>query len=124
MLTLHHSDQTPPITHNYPVYHQQQGGGSFGNTRSGCLQQQQLIQNSSDLGRVYQAAVAAGIPASALEAALASAGGGGGGQQQQQYNFARNENQHQAMSMELLRRLAQHSQKDDGTWYSDDPYQG
>lgn len=67
--------------------------------------------------------MAAGIPASALEAALASAGGGGGGQQQQQYNFARNENQHQAMSMELLRRLAQHSQKDDGTWYSDDPYQ-
>lgn len=69
--------------------------------------------------------MAAGIPASALEAALASAGGGGGGgqQQQQQHNFARNENQHQAMSMELLRRLAQHSQKDDGTWYSDDPYQ-
>jgi len=72
--------------------------------------------------------VAAGIPASAMEAALASAGGGGGGQQQQQqqqqqHNCARNENQHQAMSMELLRRLAQHSQKDDGTWYSDDPYQ-
>lgn len=111
MLSLHHSDQTPPIPHNYPVHHQQQGGGGFGNIRSDCLQQQQLIQNSSDLGRVYQAAVAAGIPASALEAALASAGGGGQNQH------------HQAMSMELLRRLAQHSQKDDGPWYSDDPYQ-
>lgn len=64
--------------------------------------------------------MAAGIPASALEAALASAGGGG---QQQQHNFTRNENQHQAMSMELLHRLAQHNQKDDGTWYSDDTYQ-
>jgi hypothetical protein len=118
MLSLHHSDQTPPIPQNYPVHHQQQGGGGFGNTRSGCLQQQQLIQNSSDLGRVYQAAVAAGIPTSALEAALASAGGG-----QQQHNFARNENQHQAMSLELLRRLAQQGQKDDGTWFLDDPYQ-
>lgn len=120
MLALRHSDQTPPIPQNYPIHCQQQQGAGYGNTRGGGPQQP--LHNSSDLGRVYQAAVAAGIPASALEAALASAGGGGV-QHQQPQNFARNENQHKAMSMELLHRLTQQqNQKGDGSWYGDDPY--
>jgi len=120
MLALRHSDQTPPMLQHYPIHHQQQVGG-YGNTGGGAPQQQ--LHNSSDLGHVYQAAVAAGIPASALDMALAAARGGGG--QPQQQMFSRNENQHQTMSLELLRRLTQQQQhqQGDGNWYGDDPYQ-
>ena len=120
MLALRHSDHTPPMPQHYSIHHQQQGG-SYGNTGGGAPQQQ--LHNSSDLGHVYQAAVAAGIPASALEMALAAARGGGG--QPQQQMFSRNENQHQTMSLELLRRLAQQQQhqQGDGNRYGDDPYQ-
>ncbi len=121
MLALRHSDQSPPMPQHYPIRHQQQGGG-YGNTAGGGPQHQ---LHSSDLGHVYQAAVAAGIPASALEMALAAARGGGG--QPQQQMFSRNENQHQTMSLEFLRRLAQQQQQQhqqgDSNWYGDDPYQ-
>jgi hypothetical protein len=102
------------------IHHQQQGGG-YGNTGGGGPQQQ--LHNSSDLGHAYQADVAAGIPASALEVALAASRGGIG--QPQQQLFSRNENQHQNMSLELLCRLAHQQQHQQGAcdWYGDDPYQ-
>ena len=55
--------------------------------------------NGGDLERIFQAASAAGIPQSALEAALAN---NSGGHQQQ--------DQQQVLSMELLRRIAQQHQ--------------
>ncbi|KAL3810278.1 hypothetical protein ACHAXA_008646, partial [Cyclostephanos tholiformis] len=121
MLSVRRSCQTPPMPQNYPMPSQQRG--NYCSTEGGGPQKQLL--NSSDLGHVYQTAVAAGIPSSALEVALAAAARGGGGQQlQQQHFFSRNESQRQAMSLELLRRLAmQHPHQGDGNWYGDDPYQ-
>ncbi|KAL9189720.1 hypothetical protein ACHAXT_009395 [Thalassiosira profunda] len=67
-----------------------------------------------DLERIYQAAASAGIPASALEAALASARGGGGGQQQQQQQDSQSQ---QLANIELLRRLQQQQQNQGGGNY-------
>lgn len=121
MLTLRRSGQTPPMPHNYPTPNQHRG--NYGNPSGG--NQQQQLHNPTDLGHVYQAAVAAGIPSSALEVALAAAARGGGGQQQPQQFFSRNENQQQAvMNLELLRRLTQQQpHQGDGNWYPpDDQY--
>lgn len=76
----------------------------YGNTGGGGQQQH---HSHTDLDRVYKAALAAGVPLSTLESALAAVRGGGGGQRHDENH------QQQAMSMELLRRLG----------YGDDHYQ-